>query len=95
MKTIIFHLHGILKAVLSKIYQKKEQPCQSPITCNIQVLTERYCIPRKDFVRFKLALFAVGMIPRNFIAVNMSLITNPQTFLASTKYKHKRAEYLL
>jgi hypothetical protein len=45
-----------------------------------------YCIPRKDFARFKSALFAVGMIPRIFIAANMSLITNPRTFLASPKY---------
>jgi hypothetical protein len=40
---------------------------------------------RKYFSRFKLELFAVGMIPRVFKAANMSLITNPQTFLASTK----------
>jgi hypothetical protein len=54
-----------------------------------------YCIPRKDFAHFKLALFAEGMIPRIFIAANMSLITNPRTFLASTKLKRKRAECLL
>jgi hypothetical protein len=41
--------------------------------------------PRKDFARFKLALLPVGIIPRIFIAVNMSLITNPRTFQASTK----------
>jgi hypothetical protein len=53
-----------------------------------------YCIPRKDFAHFKLAVFAVGMIPRIFIAANMSLITYPRTFLASTKYNIKSAEYL-
>jgi hypothetical protein len=42
-------------------------------------------IPITDFARFKLALLVVGIIPRVFIVANMSLITNPRTFLASTK----------
>jgi hypothetical protein len=42
-------------------------------------------ISRKDFARFKLAFFTVSIIPRIFITAQMSLITNPRTFLALTK----------